>query len=305
MTKLGFTTTVLGFLLTSAIAGWAQTGDGGGTGLAFLKVGVGARASAMGEAYTAVSDDATATFWNPAALALLEQPQVAFTHTEWIQDITAEYFAFVSQAFGGGIGLSINANDIGGIERRVKPSAEPLATVGANDVSVGVSFARKLSPHLAAGVTLKYLYEKIFIESSSGYAFDAGLSYRSGNLPVRLAVVLQNVGSMGNLRNEAIELPLTVRGGIAYQHALSSLGTLVLAADAVKVKESDLRGNFGAELWLKSRLAVRLGYQTGFDDRALNGGFGLQFARYHFDYGFTPFDSNFGDTHRISFRLDL
>ena len=122
-----------------------QSGDGGNTGLAFLKVGVGARATAMGEAYTALTDDANATYWNPAALTRLQKAQVTFTHGEWIQDITSEYFAFAAPALGGGFGVSVYSNDIGGIERRVKPSAEPLAIVGANDVAIGISYGRQLS----------------------------------------------------------------------------------------------------------------------------------------------------------------
>ena len=40
--------------------------------LPMMRMGVGARALAMGGAYTAVASDATAGYWNPAALAQLE-----------------------------------------------------------------------------------------------------------------------------------------------------------------------------------------------------------------------------------------
>ena len=35
----------------------------------FLKIGVSARAAGMGSAYTAVANDATAIYWNPAGMA--------------------------------------------------------------------------------------------------------------------------------------------------------------------------------------------------------------------------------------------
>jgi hypothetical protein len=38
----------------------------------FLKIGVGRRASAMGDAFVAISDDASALYWNPAGLVQFE-----------------------------------------------------------------------------------------------------------------------------------------------------------------------------------------------------------------------------------------
>ena len=293
-------------LLAAATPGMSQTGDAGSSGLAFLKLGVGARASGMGEAYTALTRDATATFWNPAGLALLVHPQVSFTHTEWLQDVNNEYFAFAFPGFGGTVGLSIYSNNVGGIERRVGPSVESLGSISANDVAFGVSYGFDLNSNLAAGVSVKYLYEKIFVESASGYAFDLGLSMSPLEAPLRVALVVQNLGSMGDLLNESIDLPVTVRVGGAYELELGGQrGILTVSADAVKVRENDLRANIGAELALRGHLAFRFGYQTGFDEKSVGGGFGLNFDRYFVDYGFTPFDSNFGDTHRFSFRLDL
>ncbi|MCH8019292.1 PorV/PorQ family protein [candidate division KSB1 bacterium] len=284
----------------------AQTGNAGATGLAFLKLGVGARAGGLGGAFSAVSDDATATFWNPAGLTYSHRAQVAFTHTEWVQDITNEFLAFIFPAFRGTIGLSVYANNVGGIERRINPSDEPIGTVEANDIALGFSYATSINSSLKAGLTVKYLYEKIFIESAAGYAFDFGLIFQPFSNSLRLAVVAQNLGSMDKLRAESINLPKTVRLGVSYLLALDEIGgTVLLTADGVKVIETDFRGGFGVELQFKDRLAVRVGYQTGLSQQAFGGGLGLKINRYHLDYGFTPFDSNFGDTHRFSFAIVL
>ncbi|MCH8872637.1 PorV/PorQ family protein [candidate division KSB1 bacterium] len=284
----------------------AQTGNAGATGLAFLKLGVGARAGGLGGAFSAVSDDATATFWNPAGLTYSHRAQVAFTHTEWVQDITNDFLAFIFPAFRGTIGLSLYANNVGGIERRINPSDEPIGTVDANDIALGFSYATSINSSLKAGLTVKYLYEKIFIESAAGYAFDFGLIFQPFSNSLRLAVVAQNLGSMNKLRAESINLPKTVRLGVSYLLALDEIGgTVLLTADGVKVIETDFRGGFGAELQFKDRLAVRVGYQTGLSQQAFGGGLGLKINHYHLDYGFTPFDSNFGDTHRFSFAIVL
>ncbi|NMC43939.1 MAG: hypothetical protein GYA46_08465, partial [candidate division Zixibacteria bacterium] len=42
--------------------------DGALSTAGFLRVGVGAKAMGLGEAFTAVADDASAVYWNPAGL---------------------------------------------------------------------------------------------------------------------------------------------------------------------------------------------------------------------------------------------
>jgi hypothetical protein len=68
-------------------------GKVGTVGMQFLKLGVDARAIGMGEAYTAVTDDISSVFWNPAGLAPSFQNQVFFSHTNWPADIMQEYAA--------------------------------------------------------------------------------------------------------------------------------------------------------------------------------------------------------------------
>jgi hypothetical protein len=65
----------------------------GGTGFAFLKLGVGARAMGMGSAYVALADDPTASYWNPAGLASVQGTQVTVMHNEWIVDFRQGYAA--------------------------------------------------------------------------------------------------------------------------------------------------------------------------------------------------------------------
>ncbi|MFQ6113178.1 MAG: PorV/PorQ family protein [bacterium] len=284
----------------------SQSGQGGSTGLAFLKLGIGGRASGLGEAYTAVADEATATYWNPAGLTFISGPQLAFTHTEWIQDISNDFLGFAFPAFRGAIGLSFYSNNVDGIERRVIPSAEPLGTVKAHDIAFGISYGHAFNSSLSGGFTVKYLYEKIFTESTSGFAFDFGVNFLPFDNNLRLALVAQNIGSMGKLREESIDLPRTIRVGVAYLVEIEAMGgAILLAADGVRVSGTDFRGNFGAEFQLKQLLAFRFGYQTGFQQKSVSGGFGLNLKRYHLDYGFTPFDSNLGDTHRFSIGLNF
>ena len=67
------------------------------TVLNFLKIGVGARAEGMGQAFAGVANDATALYWNPAGLSLLEGNQVAMNHLEWPAEISYTWLGGVRQ----------------------------------------------------------------------------------------------------------------------------------------------------------------------------------------------------------------
>ncbi len=64
-------------------AGWTGAATAGDKYAAeFLKIGAGARALGMGEAFVAVADDGTAGYWNPAGLVFVKQREVSALHAE-------------------------------------------------------------------------------------------------------------------------------------------------------------------------------------------------------------------------------
>src|SRR2546428_6361855 len=48
----------------------------------FMKIPIGARAIGMGGAFSAVTDDATAPYWNPAGMVFLPYREVVIQHAE-------------------------------------------------------------------------------------------------------------------------------------------------------------------------------------------------------------------------------
>lgn len=279
----------------------------GNTGMSFLKIGAGSRAVGMGEAHSAVVNDASATFWNPAGLARFERGEIIFSHNEWIQDISHEFFAFAFHKNSHHFGISVITNNIGGIERRVKPSSEPLGIIDAHDLAVGFSYARTILPNLQIGITAKYVYERIYVESALGMGVDLGLIYQADFIDgLQLGVVAQNLGFTSQLKEESIKLPQTMKVGAAYRLPFEFFGSQIISAiDLVKVLDEDLHLNSGIEWLIKKRLAFRAGYQTGWEEKGLHVGLGVNISRYQIDYAFTPFTANLGDSHRISFHLKL
>jgi hypothetical protein len=291
-------TSLINFTLTNA------QDNPSSTGLSFLKLGAGSRAAGMGEAYNAVANDANATYWNPAGLSHISGTELTFTHNKWLQDITNEFFAFGFRAGKSAFGISFMSNTIGGIERRVKASAEPLDVLNAHDIMLGLSFARKFRSSLSYGLTAKYLYQKIYIESCSGVAIDAGLQYETPLRGLKTGVIFQNFGYMSKLKEESTKLPQTIRLGLAYLLPIQMLhGEFLIAADWIKIFESSSHLNFGLEYSFINYFALRFGYQTGFDDKSINGGFGVNFNRYRLDYAYVPFTSDLGNSHRVSFGI--
>lgn len=276
------------------------------TGLSFLKLGAGSRAVGMGEAYVAVANDASASYWNPAGLVNLSDTELLFTHNKWFQDITNEFAALGFRAGKHAFGISFMSNTIAGIERRVIASAEPLDELTAHDIMFGLSYARGFGENFSLGTTVKYLYQKIYIESASGVAIDLGLQYATPVQGLKTGLVLQNFGFMTNLQEEATQLPQTVRLGLAYQLPFQILnGEFLLATDWMKILDSTSHLNFGFEYNFVKYFAVRFGYQTGFADKGIHGGFGVGFNRYRLDYAYVPFSSDLGNSHRISFEIRL
>src|SRR5437879_1768420 len=72
----------------------AEASDTGTTAANFLKLGIGPRAIAMGEAQVGLADDVYATYWNPAGLASLKIPEAGFVQNQYLENISAQYLAF-------------------------------------------------------------------------------------------------------------------------------------------------------------------------------------------------------------------
>jgi len=284
------------FLTQMAAAGES----GGSTGMAFLKVGVGARAAGMGEAFTAVSDDALATYWNPAGLLAAKLSNVSLMHNRWLRDVTSQFGALQFRRKASSLAFHVYSFSVDDIPVRDRPSSNPLEQTGANFLSIGASYARSLSQTLDFGVTVKYLFEKVFVYTADGYAADIGFRYTGFGEQITVAGVLQNLGSMSELLNESTKLPATLRLGAQYD-----LSSVIIAGDLVKPFEEDLRFNVGAEANVVRQIVLRAGYQAGYESRNVSFGAGIRKSSFHFDYSYTPFSDDLGNGQRISIFLAL
>jgi hypothetical protein len=281
--------------------------EAGSAGLAFLKVGIGARAVGMGEAFVAAADDATALYWNPAGISHISGIDLGLMHAEWFQDVRLEYLGAVLGRGKDAFGLSFTFNTTGGIERRDGPTAEPLGTFDAHDLAWGFSYARRLGNRWRLGGSLKALYEKIHLDDGWGWAVDAGILYDTPLDGLTAGSSLRHLGPKMTLRDESFKLPAVVALGFSYRPAMLQFGggDLLLGGDLSKPIDNRLRIHLGGEWHLRELVALRTGYGIGYDERGLSAGLGLCHGRWTIDYAWVPYSSDLGDTHRISLGIDL
>ncbi len=168
----------------------------GSSGAQFLKIAVGSKYQAMGEASVAVANDVYSMYWNPAGLAEIENSSVSFTNVNYLIDLDLNYIAYAKAfedvgVFGVAVTvLSMDEQEITTLEAQDGTGE----TFDAGSYSIGISYARQLNARFAFGGTFKFIGEKIFNEKSQGFAFDFGTLLYTGYNSLRLGMSISNMG---------------------------------------------------------------------------------------------------------------
>lgn len=300
-----FCTTVFSFFLFSSSA----FGQAGKSGLSFLKLGVSGRAVSLGDAMSAIAGGATATHYNPAGVLYNTTSSIEFLlmHKEWIQDVRSQ---FLGTSFHlneeSALGFSVNTATVSDIPIRTRPGT-PEGTFTSRDFSFGISYARRFSDEVKIGVTAKYLFEKIFLEEATGFAFDLGAQYKTPIENLSAGIALANLGSMNEMRTETVTLPALLRVGPAYSFALEGIAsTASVATDLLYIfPEKKAYLNVGGELLFNNIVAARVGYQLGSNGRGFSAGAGVKYDLFNLDYGFAPLTADLGSGHTFSLILNF
>lgn len=249
--------------LVSGVMVPSARADAGTSGGQFLKIGVGAKAVGMGEAYSAIADDASAIFWNPAGIARIRNTDVSATHISYFQDITYQYLACARAVSPvDSLGVMVNYLSMPSITKYDNLGNELSDSYAPADLAATMSWGRMLSPVFAAGVNIKYVSSSIDTESASTVAADLGAFYQC-TPRLSLAAAVRNMGGEMKFISEADPLPLTARLGSAY--ALTSALTLALDADYL-FPEATANAHAGCSYTLQGSkdvaIAIRGGYRT-------------------------------------------
>ncbi|MDI6736117.1 MAG: PorV/PorQ family protein [bacterium] len=285
---------------------WAKASSGT-AGAPFLKIGAGAKAVAMGEAFSALADDITAIYWNPAGLIQLTKPEISMMYNDWFEGVGHGFLGFgVPTSRKKAIGFSIIYLDVGNIPGYADGSQTvSIGNFSARDTAFAFTYASAITEFLSFGMTIKGIVQKIENEEASSFAIDLGQLYQSPIDGLTLSTVLQNVGPRIKFSTEGDKLPLTLKLGSAYRFGVQPL---TITCDLTKPIDNDWKMNLGMELWFKEMIALRGGFNSQvFKDlgTGISGGFGFTIKHYQLDYAVAPYDE-LGNTHRLSitFRFD-
>lgn len=262
------------------------------TAAPFLQIGVGARAIAMGGAFVATADDPSTMYWNPAGISNLKSLEAIFMHSNWLADISFDYAGLIIPLGRiGTLGANITTLNMGEMEVRTVDRPEGTGErFDASDMAIGVAYGVSLTDRFSIGFNFKYITQRIWKESASGFAVDIGTFYRTPLEGLRIGANLSNFGTdlrmrgddllvyhdidpyqLGNndrifaeLQTQSWPLPLTFQLGLAYDMLHSERHLLTIATDAVHPNNNTESMNLGLEYGFLGKYFLRSGYRNLF-----------------------------------------
>ncbi len=285
----------------------ANDGAGGQPG-AFMRIPINARANGMGSAFTAVVQDPSAGWWNPAGLTAVTQIQFMGMYSLMSMDRMHNFAGIalpLPWANTGSIGfgwVQFGVSDIDGRDFR----GQPTEKFSDNEMAFSLSYAYQIQPYVSVGLTGKYLHHSLADNNSNGYGFDLGVI---GNLNQQYywGINLQNIlGSLkwDTISNRKESLPIVLRAGLGF---VPIKLPLMVAFDLVKIENDEkLQYYIGGEYWLFQNIfALRTGYAS--DHFTAGASFGWQTSKVDFqlDYAFIGDALEEGATNQFSFLVKL
>jgi hypothetical protein len=289
----------------------------------FLKIGVGGRATAMGDAFIAVANDVSSLYWNPAGLVLSDKNEIMFSHNTWVVDINHEFL-------GGAYHLS--SNDAIGFalsslhmeDMAVTTEVNPFGTgeyFSFGDFSIAATYSRRMTEQFSFGATIRYFEETLDKLKMRGVLVDLGTYYWTGLGSTRFAVTISNFGNelspdgkvvlFGGRENDkwqSFSPPTMFRIGFAFEPYETDEHRLTTSIQLNHPNDNSENVSTGLEYSWNDMFFARGGYKINVEEQDLTFGAGINmdmdFASFTLDYSFVNFE-RLGSAHRFSIILGL
>ena len=303
----------------------------------FLSTNIGSRAVGMGGAFTAVANDGSSMYWNPAGIGFNGLSRFYVNHSNWIADIAFDYFS-VSFPIGKNrvLGLNITSVTMGDMEVTRYGNEDTGETFSASDHAFGITYALNLTDRFSIGLNGKFIQEKIANNHANGIALDLGTLFKTP-YGFRLGTSISNFGPKmrmtgddllvavdidetiygnnesitGYLSTDEFDLPLVLRVGISNDLLIGKMTRVTWALDSNSPNDNKSHVNAGVEIGLMNDLLIlRSGVNSLFlDDRESEISYGLGIRspilknqKLYINYCFEIL-RHLGDTHQISLEI--
>ena len=249
----------------------------------------------MAGAYSAIADDSSACYWNPAGLVQLKEKEASFMYLKPMSEVDGLGYSNINIALPN-MGASLVYLGYGQTKEYDNGGIATGKDWSAFDMAISGSYARKINKNLSVGGTLKVISMKIDDSSANAFCLDTGLLYKDYRPNLNLAAVLTNLGTKPKFVNETNPLPLSLRLGGAYKKNLK-FPTLI----SLDTNLSPFYVSLGIESALSPIFSARLGYASGpaKEGPGLTAGFGISHQNLSLDYAIRPY-GDLGLSHYIS-----
>ncbi len=296
---------------------FAISEDAGTSGFSFLKVNYSARAAAMASAFTGLSNDASAVFFNPAGLSQIQSKEISTTYMSYFDGIQCGSVVYAFP-YDDKTTLAAFSQFLTATEDRTLADANGNyagtdGTFGISEVLLGVSASRRVLAVLDLGINIKYLQESLDEYGGSAVAVDIALLHQTTNKNLKVGIALKNLGKQlsyytGNEYEE--KLPQLFVAGFSYHPDEKFFATL----DIYKPMEFDFSGRLGVEYQIHDMLALRCGYKSNAKDWRAGGdhetfaglsfGFGINWQKYTIDYAVISY-GDLGYVNQVSLKYSF
>ena len=283
-----------------------SSADLGTTSAAFLKLGAGARPTAMGNCYAGVADDSTAIYWNPAGLAQIDAKNgtASLMHAVWFEDIFYDWASYAVPIKNLGVfGIGVQYLSYGNLDQTDNTGLN-TGTFSPTDMAVSLAWAKNIKG-FDVGLNLKYISSTI-VNTATAYAADVGVMKKLMDDKLSLGASVQNMGTELKYVSDKESLPFNIKVGGAYKLKSNWLGVLDINAPIDGPAYYGAGTEYVQKLSGKLEISGRAGYNTeNINTGGLNGftvGLGIKYLDYSLDYAFVPY-GDLGNTNRISLTV--
>ncbi len=270
----------------------ASSDDGGGRSL--FADGAGNRALALGGAYVAVADDASAMIWNPGGLGWIPRRELQATHTNLIGlGFNEQYASLVVPSWRYGVfSLTFRRFGVDGVESRDDRNFILADDLTDTETEFALAYGRSLGSAWSIGGAVKLRRQTLAGYDDAAFGLDLGIQFKpllavnsqasnAGNWIMGIAV-RNAVEPSIRLDQEAVPDPTGLRLGTAYRHPFGQRHWVLATMDMEKTRGMYTHYHAGLEFGILEVLAMRLGLNRG----DLTAGAGITWHDYGFDYLF-------------------
>ena len=259
-----------GFIVMMAFLPGIQAA--GGESFAFLKLGMGTRATGMGCAFTSIADDASAPYFNPAGTVNLKGFEL-MGETYFLSFgrslnyvATAKPFMLNGNIYAAGFSW-INNSSGSDIEARLTNSPEPDARISDSSHIFLFNVAARMSDMVSIGGNFRFVFENLGTYRGTGVGFDLGAMVNlTDTLNAGLSFTGLSTNVTWNSSTYTEEIPQVVVLGVSnrFGKLFGSPGMEILpSVDFVYNTFSGFKVRGGAEFSLDNFLFIRAGYNNG------------------------------------------